>query len=360
MAYFDQGVVFGANTSMPGVGVSPNAPGNMGLSGPNVPFIQWAPRGTGEGQLNPVQNFLRGGIPTSSHIHSQLPSNDFIQSQFTAKPWLEDKSHLLIREGMLVFATTELDAQIKDLSNMVSLPKMNEVLYRQHYMFQKHSQRHVELRDFHAGLVDYTEKQINGEIYKREHNEGKDPALDKVIRGMRQSVMRYQTASGILNTWKLLGGVLTVSDATTGNDMYSMDGADKVVVINVVMGKRCMMGNVWGGTNDGGNVDVGTHLWLILKRRQKGDGSHGEFQFFPYASKWRASPPTSQLVYGNPFTGDQEMGVAMRVGIVTLGNRNDPCLGFRQTAAGMGVNSSVQASYEAHAKIPMIEVQIGM
>ena len=73
MSYFDQGVVFGADTRMPGVGVSPSAPGRMGLGGPNVPYIQWAPTGTGDGaQMNPVQNFLRNGVPTAARTAATI------------------------------------------------------------------------------------------------------------------------------------------------------------------------------------------------------------------------------------------------------------------------------------------------
>lgn len=360
MSYFDQGVVFGADTRMPGVGVSPRAPGAMGLGGPNVPYIQWAPTGTGEGaQMNPVQNFLRNGVPTSMHIHSHLPSNDSIVAKYVAKPWLEDDSHLLIREGMLIFSTTELDPQVKDLSNIVSLSKMNEILFRQHHMFQEHNGRVDDLRNFKELLEMFSEKQIEGELSIRSRSPG-NPNMSAFVRSLNQSVMRYQTKAGILATWKFIGGVLSISDSTTGDDMYSMDGSDKVVVIGAVVGKRCMLGNVWGGTNDGGNVDVGSTVWLILKRRQKPDGSYGEFQYYPYATKWRDGPPKSMLMYGNPFTGTMEQGVALYIGVVTLSNRNDPAEGFRQTAAGLGAGSSVQAAYEAHAKLPDIEVQIGI
>jgi len=363
MSYFDQGVVFGAGYQMPGVGVSPQAPGSMGLSGPNVPYIQWAPTGTGEQGLNPVRNFLNSGVPTSTHIHSHLPSNDSIVAKYVAKPWLEDDAHLRIREGMLIFATTELDPQIKDLSNIVSLSKMNEILYRQHHMFQEHANRIPELATFKQQLDTFSEKQIRGEIARRNRfqpGERENTAMNAVIRGMNQSVMRYQTTLGIVATWNFIGGVLSVSDSTTGDDMYSMDGSDKVVSIAAVLGKRCMLGNVWGGTNDGGNVDVGSTLWLILRRRQKPDGTYGEFQYYPYATKWRDGPPRSMLTYGNPYTGDLEEGVALFIGTVTLSNRTDPAEGFRQTAAGIGAGANVQASYEAHAKIPDIEVQIGM
>lgn len=360
MSYFDQGVVFSASSQMPGVGVSPFAPGTMGLNGPNVPYIQWAPTGTGTEGMNPVRNFLNSGVPTTAHYHSHLPSNDFIVAKFAAKPWLEDKSHLLIREGMLIFGTTELDPQIKDLSNIVSLSKMNEILYRQHHMFQEHARRIEDLNAFNQLLDEYTEKQIEGEFHRKMLGQTPNSDMADLMRGIHKSVMRYQTKVGILTTWNFLGGVLTVSDATTGEDYYSMDGADKVVVVNAVMGKRCMLGNVWGGTNDGGNVDVGSTLWLILKRRQKPDGTYGEFQFFPYATKWRDGPPKCQLVYGNPYTGTEELGHALHIGIVTLSNREDPAKGFREAAAGLGAGANIQAAYEAHAKIPQIEAQIGM
>lgn len=365
MSFFDQNVVFSAQTSMPGVGISPSAPGSMGLNGPNVPYIQWAPLGSdGRDQINPVRNFTRGGVPTTVHIHSQLPSNDFIQSSFTAKPWLEDKAHLRIREGMIVFGTTELDPQIKDLNNIVSLPKLNTLLEKQFNLFEKHSSEPggiPELVRYKGSLSNYNEKLIQGELKLRSlnYNERKE-SMDLVIRGLNQSVLRYQTMAGILNTWNFLGGVLSVPDATTGEDYFSFDGADKVLSLNVVMGKRIMMGNVWGGAHDGGNVDVGSHLWLILRRRERPNGTYGAYQFIPYASKWRAAPPMSQLMYKNPYTHTLEHGKALYVGIVTLGNRNDPAKGFRETAAGIGSNTSVNASYEAHAKIPMIEVQIGI
>ena len=367
MSYFDQGVVFSAPSSMPGVGVSPMNPGTMGLSGPNVPYIQWAPTGADPSTqgINPVRNFLNSGVPTTVHIHSQLPSNDFIVSSYSAKPWLDDNAHLRIREGMLIFGTTELDPQIQDLNNIASLSKMNEILYRQHHMFQDHAQRIPELTNFYQQLQTYSEKQIEGELYRRHHgtnvNRDDDSSnLNIAVRGVKMSVMRYQTAAGIMMTWNFLGGVLTVSDATTGEDYYSMDGADKVVVVNAVLGKRCMLGNVWGGTNDGGNVDIGSTLWLILRRRQRPDGTYGEFQFFPYATKWRDAPPRSQILYKNPYTGPMEEGKALLIGTVTLHNREDPANGFRQSAAGLGSNGSVQAAFEAHAKIPQIEVQIGM
>lgn len=341
----------GASSVMPGY------PNVMGRTSANVPSIQWGPEQPGAS----VAQFLNMGIPTGSpHIHSHFPSNDFIQHTYIAKPWIEDNAHLYIRDGMLVFVESSKDAQMRQLSNIVALPKLNEILERQYMNYKALIASGDTTVLFPAGVT---------EVGIENKSVGED-----VLNMATQPVLRYQTMYGVLSTWNFLGGVLTVPDAVTGEDMNSFDRADKVINVNVVLGKRVMLANIWGDRrgNTGSKyrrhtntdpVDVGSRLWLILKRATPG----GPFKFFPFVTRKYATPRRADRVYKemNLETGEvgenDVLGWCIYVGLVTLSATKDAPTGFIDAASGVDTNTGgVVNWYEAHGRLPMIEVQIGI
>ena len=363
MSGFSQQDVFGFSSMViPGNQVSVQNPGNLGFGGPGIEGISWGPTGLGEGSVGALAGFMNGGIAPDVVEYAKFPSNDFITAKYTVKPWTQDKSHLYIREGMLVFGMSQMDAQFRDLVNMAALPKMNALLKEQHAIFDKYGNQYRELMDYKNALQQVSEKQIEGELYKRRNqpNAKRDDSMDLVIRSLNAPVARYQMACGILATWNLLGNVRTISQATTGEDMYSYDGTDKVGSYTVTAAKYCQLGNVWGSEEFGDNVNTGSRLYLILKREERPDGSFGAFRFFPYATRFYSKPPRALTVYQNPFTHEWEEGKVIYVGVVTRMSDRDSTPGVRETAAGLGPNPSVQAAYEAHGSTPFIEVQLGV
>lgn len=345
----------GVSSVMPGFSVGPSAPPTMGLNGPNISAVQWAPRGPTDGVSSVMQAF-QGGIPGVSHIHSTLPSNDFISTQFTIKPWTDDNAHLKIREHMLVFISTQMDPQVRDLVNMVALPKMNQVLREQYHLFEKFGASRY--RDFYEAIQTVSESHLEAAIRNRDLAKDSDD-LQLLVGRYRENVLRYQTAVGIMNSWRFMGGVVSVDTATSGEDMFTYDDADKVSSIGVIIGKRCDVGNIWGGKLNGGNVDVGSTLWLILRRRENPDGSFGAFQFYPYATKGRTYPPASLLKYKDR-SGEWQQGKVLYIGVVTEGNQIDPNRGWAEAAAGLGINNNIDTAFDAHGNLPLIQVQIGI
>ena len=73
-------------------------PGNFGISGPNVPMVEWAPRGDNVNQTSPA-GFLQNGQAPRSHGHITLKSWDFIQYQYTIAPW-GDESHMELMDDV--------------------------------------------------------------------------------------------------------------------------------------------------------------------------------------------------------------------------------------------------------------------
>lgn len=363
MSGFSSQDVFGpASTIMPGNAVSMQAPGNLGISGPGIESIQWGPTGLGEQQIAGLYRFTQGGIAPDSVVYAKFPSNDFITAKYTVKPWTEDKSHLYIREGMLVFGMAQMDAQFRDLCNMAALPKLNELLAQQHNIFEQYADRYSELRKYKEALETRSEKQIEGELFKRRNQPNVERAsdMDLVIQSLNASVVRYQTAAGIMATWNFLGCVRTVSEPTTGNDIFTGDGTDRVASYTVTIAKYCQVSNIWGTEEFGENVNVGSRLYLVLKRRELPSGKFGAFYLMPYATRFYPKPPKALCAYQNPYTGEWEQGKVIYVGQVTrMGDREGTRM-LRETAAGIGINSDVRAAYEANASLEYLEVQLGI
>lgn len=362
MSFARNDVFSSAPTVLPGNSVNMESPGNLGVSGPGIQSITWGPTGFGAEQVSSLYGFAAGGAAPDNVIYAKFPSNDFITSKFTIKPWTQDKSHLLIREGMLVFAMTQMDAQFRDLANMAALPKLNQLLAQQYNIFEQYGARYDELRPFVTALGEYSEKQIEAELFKRHHqyNIKKDSNMDNAIRSLNKAVCRYQTAAGIMATWNFLGAVRVVSEPTTGNDMFTGDGADRVSSYTITMAKYCQVSNVWGTEEFGQNVNTGSRLYLILKRRELPGGTYGAFQFFPYATRFYQKPPKALTRYQNPYTGEWEEGKVIYVGQVTRMGDRDSTTSLRETASGLGINADPRSAYEANAKIEYLEVQIGI
>ena len=326
MSLFQSGVISGGASS-----VMPGFPGVMGQTGPNVPYTQFGPSTLG---LGSVEAFLQRGNPNVSNPHgwSHYPSNDYIQHTYIAKPWLEDDAHLYIREGMLVFRERDMDAQMRNLSNVVCLPKLNDILERQHNDYQtlRRMGREYALPD--EDLIELTAHDAANGV----------PMRPDISKNLLKPVLRYQTAYGILETWNFLGGVLTVPDATTGEDMYSFDKADKVVALNVVVGKKIELANIWGGFRDqGAPVNTGSRLWLILKRVYK----DGPFKLVPFVTKSEGVPRDSDRRYKFSKEDGSEgsvLGKLIYVGLITRGPQRDSPLPFREAASGVITISNTQ------------------
>ena len=141
MALYEYDEIYGsASTIIPGTNPSPMNPGTLGMSDPGIETYDWGePQSFAQEQVSGLATFLNGGLSPENVFEKKSQGNGFITGKYTIKPWLEDKSHLKIREGMIVFCMTELDSQFRDLANMAALPKLNSLLYQQHLMFQKYS-----------------------------------------------------------------------------------------------------------------------------------------------------------------------------------------------------------------------------
>jgi len=342
MSLFQNDVIFGgASSAMPGF------PSVMGQTSPSVPYTQYGPN---QG-LGAVASFMNGGNPGSGpHGWSHYPSNDYIQHTYIAKPWIDDNAHLFIREGMLVFRERDRDAQMRNLSNVVCLPKLNDILEKQYYDYQS-------IKNMGAEYALPDEDRI--ELFAQQAaTTGAPSLLDG--KNLLKSVLRYQTMYGILETWNFIGGILTVPDGTTGEDMYSFDKADKVVALNVVVGKKIELANIWGGYRDqGAPVNTGSRLWLILKRVRK----DGPFKFVPFVTKGPIAPRDADRKYTFTKKDRSEgslLGKLIYVGLITVGPGRDAPKAFREAASGIMENSTTSNWFEAHGKLPMVEVQLGI
>lgn len=358
--------IMGVPSQMPGISTGP-MPGAFGLGGgPNVPFTEWAPRGATPAS-RALNNFLRSGQPPSMHGHVTFMSNDFIQYQYTISPW-DNGHHLQIEQGMLCFLAKEMDTK-NSMYFMAALPMLNYLCKQNYAEYQAMvAEGYQEALEFQTLLETYGERSLEqhhwaratGRIEQWKKNlDGYNTIskdLDKLLRLAQKSPYRYLTRFGILQYWNFGGCVQNHNRAASLQELDRTDYTEKIVTINLVLGKKARTSNIWGELK---NTKLGSKQFLILRRKRLSDGSFGAFEIRPYSCVKRSYPPASECSYVDD-SGQMVKGYTWSIGTVIEQSDREPMPSAVELASGIGLQGNPKLAHDAHARLPFMYLALGI
>ena len=143
---------------------------------------------------------------------------------------------------------------------MIALPRKNILMRVAHNAVMRADANDVDAVLFRTALQnvpeDVFEDMVNMKnCHPREKFNAMLSSYPEAFRGHLKVLLenytndgfRNMTKAGVLDAWKYVGAVLTVSIATTGDDAFQGERTDRALVINVVSAKRIeCLGCIWG------------------------------------------------------------------------------------------------------------------
>lgn len=341
------------------------SPGNFGITGPNVPYIEWAPRGNNTDQTSPAA-FVNYGKAPSSHGHVQLKVFDFIQYTYSVPPW-QDESHDLFTPDLLVFTVNKLDADYNG-THVISLPHANIIMRQNHDDFvsaQNTASLNHDLRavKFHEHLTKYGEsalEQFANAINKHsikyimEKWGAKYPLADmqEYLQMAVDDAFWSETQYGIRDRLSFAGSVISTNLADMLQDEERAVLGDHYTHVNVGLAKRVRTVNVFGSVD---RVTTGTSVYLLLRKQ----GTNGPFQFFPYADNRVVYPPLIETRWMD-YSGRMCHSRPYRLGVVIEPSMTSPAAASKDGASGLTpYNNKLSHAIECHGSLPTLYVAFG-
>lgn len=347
------------------------SPGNFGVSGPNVPYIEWAPRGANT-DLTSAAAFVNYGKAPSGHGHIQLKAFDFIQYTYSVPPWL-DESHDMFLPDLLVYTINRLDADF-DGTHVISLPALQILLRANHKDFLDASTQgspyfsEKALR-FRQLMTEYGEKKLEefhnvlqkrGETYVRKHwGEDEFGAMKEYYDLSVEDVFWSETQFGIRDRVSFAGPVISTNMADVLRDEESHVLGDHYTHVNVGMAKRLRTVNIFGSVD---KVTTGSNVWLTL-RRSGANGANdpvGPFQIYPGVSSknsnfsryWDAGwiDYSGRICHARPWS----------LGVVIEPSSTSPSPSAIEGATALSpYNNRLAYAIECHEMLPTMYVAFG-
>ena len=358
----------------PYAGFATNPTPSMGISGPNVPYVSWAPRGATQGQTDPAA-FLKYGEAPTVHGHVQIKGLDFIQHTYLMPPWGDGESEKYIGTNMLVFTLNALDG--KDGSTIIlTVPKLNQLMHDAYVDFESFSRPndpdfYPEAAAFKRYLEHFGEGALEYYHYARkwspEKLEQMRKDLEKEDMGFSElqefyamafkDVFCWLTKLGITQKVSFSGSVINRSGDNM-DDESRFSGMSHYYQVNVCVAKRWSVSNIFGTAD---NVTTGSKLWINLKRKvvQTRDGiQYREFQAVPFGSKTDDYPSRTSVHYVDP-SGRTMFGHTWKVGVVIQPGKFSPQIANIKRAANVGHTCNERIAFDEHATLPLLYVAIG-
>jgi len=364
------GSIFNVPNVFSGTGGGP-VPGNFGITGPNVPFVSWAPRGDTTDQTGPA-SFLNFGIAPISHGHPTLKSFDFIQYAYTVPPW-DDDSHMQIMENMLVWTLNEMEPDL-DTHHLRTLPQLNQHAAEAFDLFtslvSEGDEEAVQFSGFlkkygERGLEDYVNAKGKGRLqYEYRKKKGDAPSQKSLFESSdlklfwelaQKDTFCYMTQWGIRNMWSFAGSVINLNRGTSLEIMDHTRDEDHFVQVNVGLAKRTRVGNVFG-TND--KVTTGSQVWVTLRRKHMADNKSGAFEFVPGGDTMMDRPLLQDTRYFDD-SGAQCFGHVWSIGKVTEPGDFDPQISAMEGATNLGSGIGAIKAYDCHGTLPTLILAMG-
>jgi hypothetical protein len=406
----------------PGWGSAPGAgPGlysNMGMAGPGLPGIEWAPRGANSA-LGAAFAAMGGGVPPTTHGHIQLKSHDFISQQYLTPPW-GDESEKYIMPDMLCFTLGANRSfgqdEAPNTTVVLTLAALNQLLHSQWDEFQASiSNGDQDSIQFATYLNTFGEDWL--ETYHKERQSPKRwealknilgptlvaapvatppvetggaaatgesgsrgggrggssgssgggggggagapidwDALETFYQMATKTFFCWQTRFGILSRVHFAGSVMNVNRGTSLEGYENVLASQHYTQVTVGLAKRVRVANVFG---DREHVTTGSKVWLTLKRKQSlyKNGAMGAYCVVPGGSHmgW---PTVAERTYKDG-SGREMVGWVWRVGIVSTPPQSYCAQSACQRAANIGYRVTEREAYEFHATIPPMYVNFG-
>ena len=346
--------------STPGPGLY----GNMGVGGPGLPGIEWAPRGANSA-LGAALAAMNGGLPPTQHGHIQLKSHDFISQQYLTPPW-GDESEKYIMPDMLCFtlgATRSAGSdEAPNCTVVLTLAALNQLLDSQWNELQGYSygnggdaeslQFHKYLTTIGEGWLEtyHVERERGGERFAYMIEKGKFPdGIDTFYQLARKDFYCWHTRFGILSRVNFCGSVMNVNRGTSLEGYQNVAQSQHFTQVVVGIAKRVRTYNVFG---DQEHVDTGSKVWLTLTRKP-----NGAYCVVPGGSAYDW-PTIAQRSYKDA-SGRDMVGWVWRVGVVATPPTSYSAHSACAKAANLGWHVNEREAYEFSATLPTMYVNMG-
>jgi len=346
------------------------APGNFGISGPNVPSVSWAPTGApDESGLGAIARFLNSGKPPKSHGSISLKGFDFVQYVYLCPPWADNSQRYIMPE-MLAWTVNTMDTG-DSATTVLTLPKINQIAKDCYDEFKRitderpgNSDASPEAIEFKKFLVLYGEHSLETFAKLRDLTtttvmdaaERKD--MIKFLGLAKQDFYCWLTRFGIMSRVTYVGPVINVNRAVSVEELDMTQHADHYCQVNVCYAKRGRIANVFGPAC---SITTGSKLWLTLRRKMvlTHEGMEPRhYQIVPGGSTLRDKPSDRERTYLDD-SGRPVLGHVWRVGVVSFPGPSSPSVGSCQDASNTGVRCSEREAYEAHGTLPSLIVAVG-
>ena len=250
----------------------------------------------------------------------------FIAANITVIPYGE-AGQLPLRDimaGSWMFTTSPGPGQNTKALGCFTLAQVNDMLQ---HLDSRARERAQQLEpDSPLNFLRYSEKQVADERSK--------------------DVFRLVTKRGILELFSWYGAAshnLPESAPKNPEAMFA------------VQGPRDMQDLILG------NVRLGDHVWLVLKRRRDAASTHGfgAFAYHPLSLPHDRLPSAADMHYKDHAGFDQE-GACIYVGYITQSKSGRPSVNTARRACGLsdksGYVSSTRDAYYATRELPYVEI----
>jgi len=236
-------------------------------------------------------NSLTTGMTTSAEMDCTVPfieDNGYISYTHTSYCWDND-SEKYIAPGALVYVQRY---GVEKLTADMTLSTLNDNLAMAHEQYMK------DLRIEDPTALQFQNfLKLYGEDVLGEYDLAQEKGLDlndifredyadisQFFNIANHEDYRYLTRMGILKQVNFFGVQLNSGETSAQMNPYDKLYDKEATNLNIVIGKKVEVANIWGGSN---KIGVGTELFVILKKTLSGDGP---YQATPYADKLRPYP----------------------------------------------------------------------
>jgi len=339
-----------AGYSGSGVPMGPNAGDFDGID-PYQPFVEWDTR---RNETGPAEFMKYGKAPMNADV-VEISGVDNIPQQYMCLPW-EDESDRFVLPHMLAFALKEYDC-IENTTVILTLPKLNQVLYESYHDFRKLVDDNDSITvNFDVLLKKYGEAALEMAHDKQKNGEKvQNPELEKFFKMSTEDFYCWLTKYGIMSRISYLGVINNVSRAISLENIHQ---TGQYTTVNVVMGKRCEVANVFGDVD---HVTSGSRLWLILRRKstiKNGNVEYREFHVVPHGCRYKDFPRQLDLQYIDP-SGRYFRGEKWTIGKVLTPGSFSPQKGQMESASNCGLFCNERSAYETHLGLPTMYIAAG-
>lgn len=333
-------------TRLPQMGISVNlGPSGMpSIANPGLTGLD--AHAASEGWVRAALAATDGGAAPEFNESPEFQANQAITYNYTIYPW-SDKTHELIQDGMIVFATRWIDPKFK-LTNMAPVWKLN-ILQTEAFLQSKNSTT-ADFVEFRGYLAEFGERVL--EEYHVALRNGLKEAIGnaRLHKFYTMSTMpKFQllTKFGIQQSWNYCGVVCSKGESTgPASFLDHHSQTDICYNVGVVTALRAKTSNVFG------KVSPGSVVYLILTR-EDGDSP---LQWVPYHNMQREYPPRSYSTYTDA-SGRICDSYVLRLGFVSESVEAEPSVTQVRVAMGL-VSTNVEDAAGACSLVKSITLQV--